>query len=105
MKVYVKIGCIDSNRDAHETGTVADIDKKTDQKLWDLKLVENYDEKKHGKVPETSDAALKTANEALGVANDKIAALETANEALNGFVEEAINLPKGQKPKDYVKAE
>lgn len=144
MKVYVKKGCIDSNRDAHEAGTMPDIDKKTDKKLWDLGLVEDYNEKKHGlpkgkdgelqaakaeivklqdeikSLNESDDATAKTtletkvgelegANEVLAgektTLETKVVLLEATTEALKGFVEEAIGLPKGQKPNGYVKAE
>jgi len=104
MKAYVKIGCIDSNRDTHKAGTVVEIDPKTDKKLFDLGLVEQYNEKKHGAAVDTLDVKFQEANTALGKANEKIAQLEEANIALAGFVEEAIGLPKGQKPDGYKKA-
>ena len=94
---------------------VLDIDEKIDKKLLDLKLVEAYNEKKHGESaekPSDNSAELKVANKALEesntaleVANKKIGELEVANKALDGFVQQAIKLPKGESPKDYVKAE
>lgn len=143
MKAFVKVHCIDSNRKTHKPGSVIELDRAKDSKLLDLGLVEQYDEKKHGQHENEDDklqaanteiaklrdevksikdnAPLEEANEALKVANARIAELDNPNEtldaanakiveleeanvALDGFVQAAMKLQKGQTPTGYKKA-
>ena len=76
MKAYIIRDCMDKSRTFHKAGTAPELDKSVDGKLWTLKLVEDYNEKKHGEAVETSVAQLEEANKALGEANQTIEDLE-----------------------------
>jgi len=102
MKAYVKKGCIDSNRDAHEAGAVVDLDKNTDKKLWDLKLVEDYDEKKHG-LPKGKDGERQAAKIEIAKLKDEKATLETKVGELEegdfGKLKKEMSILKGKNTK------
>jgi len=86
MKCKVITKCLNSGREFLEANSIVEVDPKKDKKLFDLGLVRKYDEKLDKNTPIDETTALKA----------KVAELE-------GFVEEAIGLPKGQKPADYKK--
>ena len=87
MKVYVINSCMDLSRTFHEAGSTPEMDRKVDAKLWDLGLVENYDEKKHGVVNKGS--------------SEKVAELEALVEQLENFVEKGKDTQKGHYPEGY----
>ncbi len=87
MKVKVIKDCIDSKRQPLNGNTVVDIDEASEKKLFDLGLVEKYDEKKHGISANNKDA--------------EIAELKAQIETLVGYVRVAITLPKGQVPEGF----
>jgi hypothetical protein len=87
MKAKVIRDCINSKRQPLNGNTVVDIDEASEKKLFDLGLVEKYDEKKHGISANDKDA--------------EIAELKTQIETLVGYVRVAITLPKGQVPEGF----
>ena len=87
MKVKVIKDCINSKRQPLNGNTVVDIDEASEKKLFDLGLVEKYDEKKHGISVNDKDA--------------EIAELKAQIETLVGYVRVAITLPKGQVPEGF----
>ena len=87
MKVKVIKDCINSKRQPLNGNTVVDIDEASEKKLFDLGLVEEYDEKKHGISANNKDA--------------EIAELKAQIETLVGYVRVAITLPKGQVPEGF----
>jgi hypothetical protein len=87
MKAKVIRDCINSKRQPLNGNTVVDIDEASEKKLFDLGLVEKYDEKKHGISANDKDA--------------EIAELRTQIETLVGYVRVAITLPKGQVPEGF----
>lgn len=87
MKVKVIKDCIDSKRQPLNGNTIVDIDEASEKKLFDLGLVEKYDEKKHGISANNKDA--------------EIAELKAQIETLVGYVRVAITLPKGQVPEGF----
>lgn len=76
VKAYVKKGCVDKSRTPHEAGATPDLDKVTDKKLWDLNLVEDYDEKKHGL---SKDSELQIANAEIVKLRGEIESLNDAD--------------------------
>ena len=87
MKVKVIKDCINSKRQPLNGNTIVDIDEASEKKLFDLGLVEKYDEKKHGISANNKDA--------------EIAELKAQIETLVGYVRVAITLPKGQVPEGF----
>ena len=98
MKVKVIKDCINSKRQPLNGNTIVDIDEASEKKLFDLGLVEKYDEKKHGISVNDKDAEI----EELRTQKDaEIAELKTQIETLVGYVRVAITLPKGQVPEGF----
>jgi hypothetical protein len=92
MKVFVLKDCIKRNRDVLVAKSVVEIDEKDDQKLLDLGLVEEYDAEIHNFLNISVDT-----NELKAIIKEQEAEIIE----LETMLEEAINLPKGKKPKGY----
>lgn len=97
QKVYVKIACMTFDRTPLRAGETPSLDKKVDKKLWDLGLVEDYNEKKHGKAKADNAGAIKELTAENAILTAKV-------EELVGFLEVSITLAKDKVPDGYVKA-
>jgi multidrug resistance efflux pump len=74
MKVYVLKDCVDASKQFHAAGSMPELDAAINKKLFDLKLVEEYDKKKHGE----SKADLTELQKAKDAAEEKVAQLQKA---------------------------
>ena len=101
MKVFVKKDCVDSQGNFLKASSAPDIDKEKERKLFDLGLVVVYNKEVHGEAKEDTAQALKAANAKIAELEEVNSDLADANIKLEGFLKEAINLPKGQKPEGY----
>lgn len=90
----------------YEKEATLDVDKDTFDRLKKLNLAKEYDSKTDGIEAESGDcgaleAKVATLEEEKTALEEKVTALEEAQAEiakLTGFVKEAIELPKGQKP-------